>query len=79
MTDMSSYWLERAYILCRVLALVAFGILGMNVSSQPTIRVRYREDQTMNKENHTSTPPNLRVRHMIAARNQTWLIPGHKT
>ena len=76
MTDMTSYWLEPAYILCRVLALVAFGILGMNVS---TIRVRYREDQTMNKENHTSTPPNLRVRHMIAARNQIWLIPGHKT
>lgn len=45
MTDMSSYWLEPAYILCRVLALVAFGILGMNVSTNPlsafgTVRIR---------------------------------------
>lgn len=44
--------------------------------NQPTIRVRYREDQTMNKENHTSTQPNLRIRHMIAARNQTGIITG---
>ena len=45
MTDMTSYWLKPAYILCRVLALVAFGILGMNVSTNPlsafgTVKIR---------------------------------------